>query len=74
MVSKCLPVLAVLDTKKEEVQILDSIPDSISPGQVLLTTECLQAYVLIKHIARLDFWLIQCFSNEPMFCLGHMGS
>jgi acylaminoacyl-peptidase len=31
-------VLVVLDTEKDEVKVLDGIPDNISPGQVMRIT------------------------------------
>jgi hypothetical protein len=31
-------VLVVLDTEKDEVRVLDGIPDNISPGQVMRIT------------------------------------
>lgn len=35
LVSKHLPVLAVLDTQDQEIRVVEGVPDSISPGQAI---------------------------------------
>ena len=34
LVSKCSPILAIFDVTKEEIRVLDSVPDHLSVGQV----------------------------------------
>ena len=34
LVSKCSPILAIFDVIKEEIAVLDGVPDHLSAGQV----------------------------------------